>query len=716
MLLNPHCFVALISITCILTCFAVTPQMMLQSRKKIEDFHRNRLAQAVKNAKNISRECTEALVYLETSNNTDLLKTYVDAMGKPGSGIRYGNLDWLGSYSECKAIPGATYCLAGIGAKPKNGSKTPVNNPLASATFKWGLCVPKQCSETDIAVGLQDIIKAFGLESVIQLVDDLGLKSTASIAKAVNCAKPSKYTGGVIATLTLCGVLLFLCLCGTIIEIASSVSQLSIKKSNGFVPITNESPQEEQDSITVKGTDKFDTLTPSYSEHARETPVVYQHRQPNSVKEFFLSFSLIRNTTQIMNTNVPPNAITSINGMRVLSILWVVLGHVFAFLATNGLVSNLGILRNILQRFTFQVILSGVFAVDTFFFLSGLLVAYLSFRQVDKTKGSLNLFKFYFHRFWRLTPVYMFVLLFYDQLTQFLGEGPFWYEIQSKQPCDEYWWTNLLYINNFYPKAECMAWAWYLANDMQFFVISPFIIFAAYRFGKRGLGLSVGLLLMAGFISTAVILDYYKLGSTILDMNAGVGNANFFQYVYVKPYCRIAPYLVGMALGYLLHVIKDGPPRTHSWLFILCGWCAAIILALSPVFGTYKAFKKNPQPFTRTENVFYGTFSRFSWSLALAWVIYACHTGYGGLVDKILSARFWIPLSRLTYCVYLVHLVVLTVYLSSYQTVLFYSDVNASWHFMACTTISYFVAYIVSVSCEVPMMHLEKLVFKTDRK
>ena len=46
----------------------------------------------------------------------------------------------------------------------------------------------------------------------------------------------------------------------------------------------------------------------------------------------------------------------------------------------------------------------------------------------------------------------MFVLLFFDKLIGFLGDGPLWYGIQmGNTPCEKFWWTNLLYINNFYP-------------------------------------------------------------------------------------------------------------------------------------------------------------------------------------------------------------------------------------------------------------------------
>lgn len=47
---------------------------------------------------------------------------------------------------------------------------------------------------------------------------------------------------------------------------------------------------------------------------------------------FFLCFSLIQNTSCIMDTKIPAGAITSINGMRVVTMWWIILGHCYAML------------------------------------------------------------------------------------------------------------------------------------------------------------------------------------------------------------------------------------------------------------------------------------------------------------------------------------------------------------------------------------------------
>ena len=46
--------------------------------------------------------------------------------------------------------------------------------------------------------------------------------------------------------------------------------------------------------------------------------------------------------------------------------------------------------------------------------------------------------------------------------------------VVNPSQCVSYWWRNLLNINNLFPEKEmCAAWSWYLANDFQFFCLSP---------------------------------------------------------------------------------------------------------------------------------------------------------------------------------------------------------------------------------------------------
>ena len=46
----------------------------------------------------------------------------------------------------------------------------------------------------------------------------------------------------------------------------------------------------------------------------------------------------------------------------------------------------------------------------------------------------------------------MAVILISVQLKRFFAEGPLWSSQYEDKLCEEHWWTNLLYINNFYPK------------------------------------------------------------------------------------------------------------------------------------------------------------------------------------------------------------------------------------------------------------------------
>ena len=132
---------------------------------------------------------------------------------------------------------------------------------------------------------------------------------------------------------------------------------------------------------------------------------------------------------------------------------------------------------------SFILIPGGLYAVDSFFFLSGFLTFYLLWTKMYPKKGKMNYLMLWFHRYYRLFFPLVFTMGFCIYLMRYLGDGPFYKRSVNKffSSCGKYWWPNLFYINNLYPwelEKECTGWVWYLANDFQFFLISPFIIYA----------------------------------------------------------------------------------------------------------------------------------------------------------------------------------------------------------------------------------------------
>ncbi|XP_022805680.1 O-acyltransferase like protein-like [Stylophora pistillata] len=669
----------------------------------------------------ISATCQKAVRNLRSSG---LIGKYIDATGRPNSGLTLGNLVWLGSYETCKTIPDAQYCLA-------PGVTFTINiegNITKLPYISWGLCVPSACTEEDIAIGIGTIAKV-----VMPDLPYLGGNITLS---GVFCAHKSKWTNGAIITLALCIIIAALCLVGTLVDMfvvqqawkfwvtSSEYNMDSVGglNENGILHTgsSHHLETEEAPLLSSYGTSSHKSINPAIE---IRRPIKTENR--GFVVNFLVCFSMIRNTTKIMNCSVPAGAISAINGIRVLSMWWVIMGHTYLWLIIYRTLNDFALALDISRRFSFQAVNNAFFSVDSFFVLSGLLVAYLSFRRLDKNDGRLPLFQFYFHRFWRLTPAYMFVILFYANLTPFLGEGPLWYGSQKETPCHDYWWTNLLYINNFHPNSllkECLGWSWYLANDMQFYVISPILIYIIYRFQFRGLLTGVGTLLLASLVVTAVIIGVYNTdvlesGEIQQGFKQKQGRGSYSDLVYIKPYCRIAPYLVGIALGYLIHVDKKTPGKNPlsklpRRVECLVGWFLSIALGVSVVYGVYTYYKEDGRPFTRAKNIIYGTFSRFVWGLALAWVIYACNKGYGSLVNKFLSASYWIHPQPLD-----VQCVSSTSYRSrrlllDLSNTLLSTAIRIS-HFIMLTVVvmSYAAAFILAIGVEFPTMQLENVLF-----
>lgn len=115
-----------------------------------------------------------------------------------------------------------------------------------------------------------------------------------------------------------------------------------------------------------------------------------------------------------------------LNGVRVLSIGWVILGHAFSFTMFSGIL-NMQTLSVLFDSDLFSVVLGGIYAVDTFFFLSGFLTFALLLAKLYPKRGMIglgNTFLIYFHRYYRLIFPMLYIQFFAMFVIRYLGSGP----------------------------------------------------------------------------------------------------------------------------------------------------------------------------------------------------------------------------------------------------------------------------------------------------
>jgi len=444
---------------------------------------------------------------------------------------------------------------------------------------------------------------------------------------------------------------------------------------------------------------------------------------PESLLPMFQGFSAYHNTMKIFQVGAGPadgSNLSCINGLKYISISWIVLGHT---LWEYSLVSGLGAFTKSATatgvasaNIAFTALWNGLIGVDTFFVVGGCLLAFHTLKEMDKTKGGNAKMwaMFYVHRYIRLTGVYSIIIGLHATLLKFFATGPQSHLVDKLvDKCQTGWWMNLLYINNFAPevygagKGDCINVTWYMAIDMQLFVLTPIILTILWRAPKIGCAV-VGLLLAGGSacqIYFTMINDEFFHGG--------------FGY-YVKPWNRSQPYLIGLLLGLLLHRMRDQPRlkiNTYTNIFI---WGLAGTVASAVVYGIQEyniiedvsiALPCSAKMPPVLDRVLFNGFAKIAWSLSISWLILACVKQKGGVIDSFLSWSVWVPLARVQYCVYLLHRTIIYIVNSYSETVVRYSHTLLTFQFIGILAISTFAAFVFVILFEAPIVHMEKVLF-----
>ena len=198
-----------------------------------------------------------------------------------------------------------------------------------------------------------------------------------------------------------------------------------------------------------------------------------------------------------------PDALPCVNGIRFLSMTWVVIGHVYMTYMGGLLNNNMLVVYGDmwLGNKAFAVVVNALPSVDSFFLIGAALLTYGTLKQLERTGGGPKFWLLYFvHRYIRLTGVYAVIILFHTSLLRYFATGATSINIDwAVRGCRDSWWLNILYINNLHWVSDwlwgddgwgvmgCLGQTWYMANDMQFFLLTPPILTLLARRPKLGL-------------------------------------------------------------------------------------------------------------------------------------------------------------------------------------------------------------------------------------
>jgi peptidoglycan/LPS O-acetylase OafA/YrhL len=345
-------------------------------------------------------------------------------------------------------------------------------------------------------------------------------------------------------------------------------------------------------------------------------------------------FSLRRNARALVTPG--PGHLRPLDGLRALSILWVVLFHVAWY--TPPILSEdayVGLLR---ARWMLPI-WRGDFGVDVFFVLSGLLIAGMLLDERAAT-GRLRLGLFYARRLLRLWPA-LCVALALDVLL--IRDHP------------DMTWANLLYVSNFLPIQQTgMGWTWSLAIEEQFYLVSPWLIGALATLGGRArAAILLALLVALAGVGAGVVVHghFHAFDAEIVIAREVKEWAAAFDALYSKPWMRAGPLLAGVGAACALRSPRVMGALERSVVGPWLGLVAALVVAIVAV--QWQLFEHRPRG---VEIAYLATFRTvFGVAVAYVAVLSLSKNPVGKILGRILSARVLYPIAQLSYGAYLLN-------------------------------------------------------------
>lgn len=367
-----------------------------------------------------------------------------------------------------------------------------------------------------------------------------------------------------------------------------------------------------------------------------------------------------------------PGRIQFLDGLRAMAILLVVLTHICQELP--------GLSFTWWHTEWLTPLYNGWVGVDLFFVLSGFLVGSQIFKNIDDNTFSFK--NFYARRLFRILPAYFFVIFLVLIIYPYLSS-----ELLTSMPAFDVSWPaiakNLLFVTNYW-NANLGIPSWSLSIEEQFYILVPILLYWGLKRSPQKIPIYLFQIATAALIIRVITYRYFHLGPN-------VPLSLVFDKIYFPFHTRMDSLALGVLVASLFQQKSLGSEMISKLLFSFGSLCVGFVLLTGTLSGGWY------------ETTIQYTLVALGFSSILAGLlgIYRLNPNSKFLPLKFLSATVWSPLARISYSIYLTHLLsirIITHYLKANDVEMFYWPVIS-------LTITVLVALPLFIFIEQPFHH-----------
>jgi len=450
------------------------------------------------------------------------------------------------------------------------------------------------------------------------------------------------------------------------------------------------------------------------------TTYEYYYKNQDTVSDeisLLSSFSLQTNVPFTLNSqqNTTDPLLSIFNGVKFIALFWAMCGNTYIYDNLAPTYNFPKFKHDLLNSFNHSFVKTATLAGDVFFFISGFFAISTFYKVLKEEQNrSIKIVIFaYLRRYFRQLPLLIIAILGLVFLLPYLRDRPIHPKVvEDMENCKNKPFWTLLFMNNLIkPEDGCLNWTWWISADFQFYIIAPFL--ALPFLFSYSLGMVV--LLGGGAISMCITSFIYSHFSLHTSFSKPMSD-NYYTEFYIKPYCRVIPYLLGAGFNFMYQDFQKLPSEKHcrpffaiqqfvskheyaKYLFYFMG--ISIAYASIHTISFFDTADSWPQELATLYEVAF----RPLFVIGLMMVIYPSIIGQGEALSEILGHPMFGALSKFTYGAYLINPIILYSLVGYSLSAHF---INHSWMLfnLAIITIgSYVISFVLTVIFECPMIH-----------